>query len=347
MRFIDEATITVVAGDGGRGCVSFHREALVLRGGPDGGDGGRGGDVTLVASADLSTLQSFRGHTLFRAGRGRDGQAVKRRGADGASIDIRVPVGTVVRDAETGDLIEDMVANGQRFVVVRGGKGGRGNVHFATPTRQAPDFAQQGLPGEQRRIALTLKLLADVGLVGLPNAGKSSLIRCISASKARVGAYPFTTLSPNLGVVDAPGRPFVVADIPGLIEGAHEGAGLGDRFLRHVERTKVLVHVVGVELERDPVASWGMITDELRSYDESLLERPTMVLLNKIDLIPRPDREAALAELRARVAATGRSFQVISCATGEGVQSFLRALVDLVARLDPPQAPGPWDPTAN
>ena len=345
MRFIDEATITVVAGDGGRGAVSFHREALVLRGGPDGGDGGRGGDVTLVADSGLSTLQTFRGHTLFRAGRGGDGQKVKRHGADGACIDIRVPVGTVVKDAETGEPVIDLVEDGQRFVVVRGGKGGRGNQHFATPTRQAPDFAQQGIPGEERRIALTLKLLADVGLVGLPNAGKSSLIRRISASKAQVGAYPFTTLSPNLGVVLAPGRNFVVADIPGLIEGAHEGAGLGDRFLRHIERTKVLVHVVGVELERDLVTAWGMVTSELESYDEVLLDRPTMVLLNKIDLIPRSDRDAVIAELRDRVVASGKAFQVVSCVTGEGVQSFLRALVELVAKLDPPPEPEPWDPT--
>lgn len=345
MRFIDEATITVEAGDGGRGSVSFHREALVLRGGPDGGDGGRGGDITLVADSGLSTLQSFRGHTLFRAKRGGDGGKSKRHGADGASIDIRVPVGTVVKDAETDEPVVDLIEDGERFVVVRGGKGGRGNQHFATPTRQAPDFAQQGIPGEQRRIKLTLKLLADVGLVGLPNAGKSSLIRLISASKAQVGAYPFTTLSPNLGVVDAPGRPFVVADIPGLIEGAHEGAGLGDRFLRHVERTKVLVHVVGIELERDPVTGWDMVTSELRSYDEALLARPTMVLLNKIDLIPRAERDAVIEELRDLVIASGKAFQVLSCATGEGVQSFLRALVALVRQQDPLPAPEPWDPT--
>lgn len=345
MRFIDEATVSVVAGDGGRGCVSFLREASSLRGGPDGGDGGRGGDVVLVATSSESTLQSFRGRTIFKAGRGRDGQSRKKRGADAPDLEIRVPVGTTVRDADSGELVADLTEDGQRFVVAKGGKGGRGNVHFKTSTRQAPDFAQSGIAGEERRVELTLKLIAEVGLVGLPNAGKSSLIRRISASKAQVGAWPFTTLSPNLGVVHGPRRSFVVADIPGLIEGAHEGAGLGDRFLRHVERTRVLVHVVGVELEQDPVAAWELVSRELESYDESLLGRPTVVVLNKIDLVPRGDRDALAARLRERAEARGARFHVMSCATGEGVQSFLRLLGGLVGATDPEPEPEPWDPT--
>lgn len=345
MRFIDEATISVVAGDGGRGCVSFLRQSSSLRGGPDGGDGGRGGDVIIVATSSESTLQSFRGRTVFKATRGADGQSRRKRGADGNTLEIRVPVGTMVHDAETAELVVDLAEDGQRFVLAAGGKGGRGNQHFATPTRQAPDFAQTGIAGEQRKVELTLKLLAEVGLVGLPNAGKSSLIRRISASKAQVGAWPFTTLSPNLGVVHAPRRSFVVADIPGLIEGAHDGAGLGDRFLRHVERTRVLVHVVGVELDQDPVTAWELVANELASYDGALLDRPTVVVLNKIDLVPRPERDATIGPLRDRVTAGGGAFHVMSCATGEGVQSFLRLLASFVGALEPDAEPEPWDPT--
>jgi GTP-binding protein len=345
MRFIDEATIDVVAGDGGNGCVSFLRDSSALNGGPNGGDGGRGGDVVLVATSSLTTLQDFRGRKIFKAQRGGDGQSKRRHGANGSDLEVRLPVGTVVRDAETGEVVVDLIEDGERFVLARGGRGGFGNQHFATPTRQAPDFARPGRAGEERRVTFTLKVIADVGLVGLPNAGKSSLIRQISASKAKVGAYPFTTLSPNLGVASMPGGSFVVADIPGLIEGAHDGAGLGDTFLRHVERTRMLVYVVGLGPGEDPLSSYDTVRAELASYDPALLDRPALVAVNKIDTVDRAERDAILEPLRKRAAEHRLRLHVLSCATGEGVKSLLRTLADAVHGMRPAPEPEPYDPT--
>jgi GTP-binding protein len=329
--FIDEVTIAVFAGDGGDGCVNMHREKFVPRGGPDGGDGGRGGDVVLVADRNLATLLDRRARRKIRAESGSAGTGNKRTGRDGRPSVTRVPVGTVVYDAEAAEgapPLADLTADGERYVAARGGRGGRGNARFATATRQTPDFAERGQPGGLARLRLSLKLLADVGLVGLPNAGKSTLLRHISAARPRVGAYPFTTLVPSLGVAELDERRFVVADIPGLIEGASDGVGLGDRFLRHIERTRVLVHLLDVgafALEsRDLLESHAAIRRELEAYDAALGERPEIVALNKVDLLAdRSQLDAAEAELRAR----GREVVRISGATGEGVPALLRALV--------------------
>ena len=329
--FIDEATLDVAAGDGGDGAVSLRREKFAPRGGPDGGDGGRGGDVVVVGDRNLATLRDQRYRTEVRAGRGDDGAGSNRTGADGEDALVRVPVGTLVRDLAAGpdsEPIADVVEDGQRVVVARGGRGGFGNARFATPTRQTPDFAKPGRPGERRRLALSLKLLADVGLLGLPNAGKSTLLGRVSAARPRVAGYPFTTLIPCLGVVEHDDRRFVVADVPGLVEGASEGVGLGDRFLRHVERTRVLVHVLdaGTALleERDPLADYAAIRGELEAYDPSLLERVPIVALNKIDLVP--DREA-LAPVERALAARGGTVLRLSAATGEGVPALVAAML--------------------
>ncbi|HET6304534.1 MAG TPA: GTPase ObgE [Myxococcota bacterium] len=337
-HFIDEARITVFAGDGGRGCVSFRREKYVPRGGPNGGDGGRGGDVVLVADRNLRTLFDQRYRPEIRAPRGEHGEGSRKDGSSGGDAEVRVPVGTLVRDVDTpphAPPLADLVGHGQRFVAARGGRGGRGNACFATATRQVPDFAEPGSPGEQRQLALSLKLLADVGLVGLPNAGKSTLLRRISKARPRVAAYPFTTLVPSLGVVEQGERRFVVADLPGLIEGASEGAGLGDRFLRHVERTRVLVHVLDAgawSLEgRDLVADYDTIRSELGRYDASLLERPELVALNKLDLVA--DRDA-LGPLEARLRERNPLLHRVSGATGEGLPELLRAMADRFAAAD-------------
>ncbi len=330
--FIDEAEVTVIAGDGGNGCVSFRREKFVPRGGPDGGDGGRGGDVVLVADRNLATLLDLRLRPEIRAERGSHGQGSRKDGSQGADAVIRVPLGTVIRDAgapdEGEEPLADMTRDGQRFVAARGGRGGFGNANFATPTRQAPDFATPARPGEKRRLRLSLKLLADVGLVGLPNAGKSTLLRRISAARPRVAAYPFTTLVPSLGVAEVGERRFVVADLPGLIEGASEGAGLGDRFLRHAERTRVLVHCVdvgAVVLEgRDAEADYETIQRELVAYDPQLLGRTEIIALTKIDLVG--DR-SELDGLEARLRSRGRLVVRVSSATGEGIPALLHAMV--------------------
>jgi GTP-binding protein len=345
-HFVDEARIAVHAGDGGDGCVSFRREKYVPRGGPNGGDGGRGGDVILVADRNLRTLFDQRYRPEIRAPRGEHGAGNRKDGRGGADVEVRVPVGTWVCDgaaAPDAPPLVDLVQHGQRFVAARGGRGGRGNARFATPTRQVPDFAERGRPGEERQLVLSLKLLADVGLVGLPNAGKSTLLRAISEARPRVGAYPFTTLAPCLGVVEAHERRFVVADLPGLIEGASEGAGLGDRFLRHVERTHVLVHVLDAAawlLEaRDPVAGYDAIRAELGRYEPSLLVRPELVALNKVDLVAE---RGALAPLEARLRERNPALHRISGVTGEGIRELLRAVADRLAAADP--APGPETP---
>jgi GTP-binding protein len=340
--FIDEASIRAIGGDGGDGCTSFRREKFVPRGGPDGGDGGRGGDVVLVADRNLSTLIDQRMRRENRAESGAAGQGANCTGRNGKTLEIRLPVGTVVRDAqaqEDAPALADLSAHGDRFVAARGGRGGRGNARFATATRQAPDRAERGGPGQIRQLRLSLKLLADVGLVGFPNAGKSTLLGCISAARPRVAAYPFTTLIPNLGVAEVGERRFVVADVPGLIEGASDGAGLGDRFLRHVERTRVLVHLIDVGTalleERDPLASYDAIRAELAAYQPALRERREIVALNKIDLVG--DR-GALEPIRAALRRRGCAVQCVSAATREGVAELLAAALQALDAADAEEA---------
>src|SRR6202453_2877904 len=279
--FIDEVRIRVKAGDGGNGCLAFRREKFVPRGGPSGGDGGRGGDVVFVASEHHNTLLHFRFNPEHEAERGRHGEGSNRSGREGASKDVPVPVGTIVYDDQTGDVLHDFTHPGERFVIAKGGKGGRGNQHFATSTHQAPTEHEPGRPGDEKRLRLELKLLADVGLVGFPNAGKSTLISRISAARPKIADYPFTTLEPNLGVVKMDDyRSFVVADIPGIIEGAHEGHGLGIQFLRHVERTRLLAHLVDVSegSGRDPVSDFEIVMGELHSFSEAMAEKPMIVV---------------------------------------------------------------------
>ncbi|HEX5064612.1 MAG TPA: GTPase ObgE [Myxococcota bacterium] len=328
--FIDEATIRVASGRGGDGCVSFRREKYIPRGGPDGGDGGRGGDVVLRADRNLATLIDQRLRPENAAEHGGAGAGRNRTGTSGADLVIALPVGTLVYDADApgAEPLADLIENGQEFAVARGGRGGQGNARFATPSRQTPDFATPGRPGETRRLRLSLKLLADVGLVGFPNAGKSTLLRRISAARPRVAEYPFTTLFPHLGVAQVGERRFVVADIPGLIEGASEGAGLGDRFLRHVERTRVIVHLVdaGNALleERDPLADYEAIRKELAAYGAALAERAEIVALNKIDLIAERD---VLRPIEAALRERCRDVCRISSATGEGIPDLLGAVM--------------------
>jgi GTP-binding protein len=330
-NFIDTARIVVKAGDGGRGCVSFRREKYVPRGGPNGGDGGDGGSIYLEASRSFRTLIDQKFQQLYRATRGEHGRGKDQHGATGPDMTIKVPPGTVVTDAETGALLADLTREGERVLVAKGGRGGRGNARFATATRQAPRFAQPGIPGETRTLQLELKLIADVGLVGLPNAGKSSLLAAFSAARPKIAAYPFTTLAPNLGVVEVPPHGgFVVADIPGLIEGAAQGAGLGIRFLRHIERTRILVQVVDVaEGAEDPVAAARTVERELGAYNPALPDRPRLLAGNKIDL---PHAEG-LARLAAWCGETQRSLTPISAATGEGIPALLEALVAELRRI--------------
>ena len=326
--FIDTARIEVRAGGGGRGCASFRCEKFVPRGGPSGGDGGDGGSISIEASRSYQTLIDQKYQQLYRAGRGEHGRGKGQHGATGQDLVIKVPLGTVVRDAETAEVLVDLVEEGQRALVARGGKGGRGNARFATPTRQAPRFAEPGTPGEVRTLLLELKLIADVGLVGLPNAGKSSLLAAFSAARPKIAAYPFTTLTPNLGVVEVPPfGGFVVADIPGLIEGAAAGAGLGIRFLRHIERTRLLVHVVDVsESGGDPAAALTTVEQELSAYNPALLTLPRIAAGNKIDL---PHGEG-LERLHAVCAARGIRWMPVSALTGEGVPTLVEEIASLL-----------------
>jgi GTPase len=325
-------------GRGGDGCVSFRREKHVPRGGPDGGDGGDGGSVMLIADTHLSTLLDFHYKRRYKASSGGHGSGSNRKGRNGKSITLRVPVGTLVYDADTGELLADLSRPGMRFVAARGGKGGRGNAHFVTPTRQTPRFAEKGLPGERRTLRLELKLLADVGIVGMPNAGKSTLISRISAAKPKIADYPFTTLVPNLGVVRYQDQSFVVADIPGLIEGAHAGVGLGHQFLRHVERARLLLYLLDVSpfATAPPLEAFETLRRELELYKPDLAQKPALVALNKIDTLA-PDERAAVDAVRCAIEAQGYEVFPISAYTGEGLEPLLARLAQRVAELPPPE----------
>ncbi|HLX75357.1 MAG TPA: GTPase ObgE [Terriglobales bacterium] len=329
--FIDEAKIRVNAGDGGNGCMAFRREKFVPRGGPSGGDGGNGGDVVMESSERHNTLVHFRFNPEYKAERGRHGEGSNRKGHDGADVVLKVPVGTIVYDDETGERLHDFSQPDERVVIARGGRGGRGNARFATSTHQAPRECEPGRPGEERAYRLELKLLADVGLVGYPNVGKSTLISRISAARPKIADYPFTTLQPNLGVVAVgqPGDPdqvsFVVADIPGLIEGAHTGAGLGTQFLRHIERTRLLVHLVDVSDSSgrsDPLHDVEVITGELKSFGAHLEDKPMLLAASKMDIA----NKEKLAKLRRYAKKHGLELYPISAATGEGIEALKLAM---------------------
>ncbi len=326
---LDRASICVSAGNGGDGAVSFRREKYVPRGGPDGGDGAPGGDVVLVATRQLQDLSHFRHRHHFKAVAGGNGRGVGRRGADGPTLEVKVPVGTEIRD-DQAVLLADLAHEGARFLVARGGEGGRGNICFKSSTRQAPRFAEKGLPGDERWLSLTLKLLADVGLVGMPNAGKSSLLAALTAARPRIAAYPFTTLEPNLGVLDLDEQRVVIADIPGLIEGASGGAGLGHRFLAHVERTAVLVYVVdGGEGAERACASAETVRRELAAFASVLIERPALVAVNKADIMDAVARDEVTGRLRELSWAC--DVLLVSAVTGEGLEALAAGLGDLVA----------------
>jgi GTP-binding protein len=337
--FFDEAKIYVQAGAGGDGAVSFRREKYVPLGGPNGGKGGKGGDVYLEVDPHLNTLIEFKDRIHWRAQRGEHGRGKDQTGAAGADLVIHVPPGTVAYDAESGELLADLVTPGQRALVARGGRGGRGNASFATPTNQAPRIAEKGEAGQARWIRLELKLIADVGIVGMPNAGKSTLLSVISAARPKIADYPFTTLEPNLGVVSVENRTFVAADIPGLIEGAHAGAGLGHKFLRHIERTRVLVHLVD-GLSQDPLRDFDAINTELALFSERLAHKPQIVAFNKIDV---PEARQKWPALRDAWETAGYKALAISAATGENVKALLWAIIALLDRApaEPVQEPAP------
>ncbi len=334
--FIDECRIHVQSGDGGRGCCSFWREKYVPKGGPDGGTGGRGGSVTLEADRGLATLLDTHGRKFYKAERGKHGSGGRKDGRSGQDVVILVPPGTVVKDDATREVLIELVEHGQTWLAAQGGKGGRGNACFATPTNQAPITVEPGTPGEERWLRLELKVLADVGLLGFPNAGKSTLISRVSAARPKIASYPFTTLHPHLGMVESGGARFVIADIPGLIPGASHGAGLGHRFLRHVERTRMLVHLLdpepllaGGDLERGCARDYQALRDELGAYSEDLAKRPEIVCISKADLVSDPAERALIEEgLRAR----GIEPRWVSAATGEGIEALVQLLAREVAR---------------
>ena len=331
MKFVDEAYIDVIAGDGGNGAASFRREKYVPRGGPDGGDGGRGGSVIAVADRNVNTLVDYRFARIFRAKRGENGHGADRYGRGADDIVLRMPVGTVIRDADTRELIADLADDGARALLAKGGKGGLGNLHFKSSTNRAPRQSTPGEKGEERRLHLELKVLADVGLLGLPNAGKSTLIRAISAARPKVADYPFTTLAPQLGVVrTSESRSFVVADIPGLIEGAAEGAGLGHRFLRHLARTRLLLHVVDIappDPAADPVADAHAVVHELAKFDPALAGKPRWLVLNKIDLVPEDERVPRTQAFAKALRYEGPLF-AISAIDGRGCRELSFAIQD-------------------
>ena len=332
--FIDKARISVRAGNGGNGSVSFHREKYVAAGGPDGGDGGRGGSIILQVDDNMSTLMDFRYKRKYEAGNGADGQGARKTGKDGTDLVIKVPRGTLVRDAETGEIMQDM-SGSEPYVLCKGGRGGWGNSHFATPTRQVPRFAKAGLPGEAHDVILELKLLADVGLVGFPNVGKSTLLSVVSKAQPKIANYHFTTLFPNLGVVWVEdGVSFVMADIPGIIEGASEGAGLGHDFLRHVDRCRLLIHVVDVSGSegRDPVADFEAINEELKQYSPELASRPMLVAGNKVDIA---EDRTLVETLKAHVEAKGMPFFELSAAAHLGTRELMLAAAGKLRELPP------------
>lgn len=333
VKFIDEAKIYVKSGDGGRGCVSFRREKYVPRGGPNGGDGGNGGDVVMIAKRNMSSLLDHRYQQHYRAKRGEHGRGKDQHGKNAEDLFIPVPLGTIIKDRETGEILGDLTKDGETLIVANGGKGGKGNARFVTSTNQAPKNAEPGGEGEEKTLLLELKLLADVGIIGFPNAGKSTLISRISAARPKIADYPFTTLVPNLGVVSyGDGATFVVADIPGLIEGAHEGAGLGIQFLRHIERTKALVHMIDLSpiTNRDPVEDYETMNNELKSYSEELYNKPQIVAANKIDITEASKRLSGLKEYCEE---KGIALYPISSATGEGLEELKWGIVKLLDNI--------------
>ncbi|MBR5157095.1 MAG: GTPase ObgE [Clostridia bacterium] len=335
--FVDIAEIKIKSGNGGNGLVSFHREKYVAAGGPDGGDGGKGGDVTFLADAQLSTLMDFRYRKQYKAGNGEDGRAKKCFGKDGESLTIKVPAGTLIRDTENGRIIADLKRDGDSFVAAKGGKGGWGNVHFATPTRQVPKFAKPGQKGIERTITLELKLLADVGLIGFPNVGKSTLLASVSGARPKIANYHFTTLEPNLGVVElGDAGSFVLADIPGIIEGANEGIGLGHEFLRHVERTRLLLHVVDVSgIEgRDPISDFDIICAEMEKFNEDLAQRPQIVVANKTDIITD---DSLYKKFCDEINKRGLILFEISAATGKGTRELMMYVSSMLKELPVPE----------
>ncbi|MEO0822903.1 MAG: GTPase ObgE [Pseudomonadota bacterium] len=343
MRFLDQAKVYVRSGSGGPGCISFRREKFIEYGGPDGGDGGKGGDVWIEAVPGLNTLIDFRYQQHFFAENGEHGMGKQRTGRSGEDKLLRVPVGTQVLDEDSETLLADLTAEGARFRVARGGNGGFGNLHFKTATNQAPRHANPGQPAVERTIWLRLKLLADAGLVGLPNAGKSTFLAAVSNARPKIAAYPFTTLHPNLGVAAVDGREFVLADIPGLIEGAHEGRGIGDRFLGHIERCAVLLHLVDATAE-DPLADYRVVSAELEAYGAGLAEKPRLVALSKCDALAEGDAEA----LHSLLAEEGVSVDLaLSGVSGAGVEGALRALqaeIDKARAVHAPAEDAPWSP---
>ncbi|KPJ98509.1 MAG: hypothetical protein AMJ60_07935 [Desulfobacterales bacterium SG8_35] len=326
MAFIDEAKFYVKGGDGGNGCVSFRREKFVPKGGPDGGDGGDGGNVIIEASTRLSSLIDFRYRSHFMAERGVHGQGKKKHGRKGTDHVVKVPAGSLIKDAETGELIADLIEDGQKIIVAKGGKGGRGNTHFASSTNRAPRIAGKGKPGQERWLRIELKILADVGLVGLPNAGKSTLLSKLSAAQPKIASYPFTTLEPHLGVMQFEHHPpYIIADIPGLIAGAHEGAGLGHKFLKHIERTRVLLHILDASRPiAEIMADQQTIEQELSKFKEALLSRRKIIVLNKVDLL---EDEKQLKKLIASFAGKNLAVLAISALTGSGIDALKQYLV--------------------
>jgi GTPase len=331
VKFIDEAIITVQSGDGGKGCVSFRREKFIPRGGPDGGDGGRGGDIVLKTTSRKRTLYQFRFKKHFKAQNGSQGQGKQKTGKNGQDLTIELPPGTLITDADTGQVITDLIECGETVVLAKGGRGGQGNIRFKTSTNRAPRFAQPGEPGETKTLRLELKLLADVGIIGLPNAGKSTLITAVSSARPKIGNYPFTTLFPSLGVVQTGwAEPFVVADIPGLIQGAHKGTGLGIRFLRHIERTRMLVHLIDVSaMDTDnPLNAYNTVNKELAMYNQKLMEKPQIVVLNKMDL-----PGAGEAAKKFQVAIKEKQVILISALTGQGIENLKSKIIQLLDSL--------------
>ena len=335
MKFFDEAKIEVIAGDGGNGVASFRREKFIPRGGPDGGDGGRGGSIWAVADRNLNTLIDYRYTRIFRAQKGENGRGADCYGKAGDEMEMRVPVGTVFTDIDTGEVLADLDVDGKRALIAQGGQGGLGNLHFKSSTNRAPRQCTPGGEGVRRDLRLELKVLADVGLLGMPNAGKSTFIRSVSAAKPKVADYPFTTLHPNLGVVRVDhNRSFVIADIPGLIEGAAEGAGLGHQFLRHLQRTRLLLHLVDIapfDPDTDPVREAKAIIKELRKYDEALYDKPRWLVINKIDLVPEEERKARVAALVKGYGKGVRHF-VISAVNGDGCRELTFAIMEHIEK---------------